>query len=57
MIEVDASARPEIAQEWGVLSVPTTFVIAANGQPRYVNHGVASAEKLIQQLELEDYTI
>jgi thiol-disulfide isomerase/thioredoxin len=57
VIEVDASARPEIAQEWGVLSVPTTFIIAANGQPRYVNHGVASAEKLIQQLELEDYTI
>jgi thiol-disulfide isomerase/thioredoxin len=57
VIEVDASARPEIAQEWGVLSVPTTFVIAADGQPRYVNHGVASAEKLIQQLELEDYTI
>jgi thiol-disulfide isomerase/thioredoxin len=57
VIEIDASARPEVAQEWGVLSVPTTFVIDAAGKPRYVNHGVASAEKLIQQLELEDYTI
>lgn len=57
VIEVDASQQPEIAQEWGVMSVPTTFIIDANGQPRYVNHGVATAEKLIQQLEIEDYSI
>jgi thiol-disulfide isomerase/thioredoxin len=57
VIEVDASTQPEVAQEWGVLSVPTTFVIDAAGKPRYVNHGVATADKLIQQLELEDYTI
>jgi thiol-disulfide isomerase/thioredoxin len=57
VIEVDASQQPEIAQEWGVLTVPTTFVIDANGQPRYVNQGVATAKKLIQQLEIEDYSI
>lgn len=57
VIEVDASRQPEIAQEWGVLTVPTTFVIDANGQPRYVNQGVATAKKLIQQLEIEDYSI
>ncbi|GAB4479798.1 MAG: hypothetical protein OHK0031_00430 [Anaerolineales bacterium] len=57
VIEVDASARPEVAQAWGVLSVPTTFIIDADGKARHVNHGVTSAEKLIQQLELEDYSI
>jgi thiol-disulfide isomerase/thioredoxin len=57
LIEVDASRRPEVAQEWGVVSVPTTFVIDAGGRPRFVNHGVATAEKLIHQLDLEDYTI
>jgi len=57
VIEVDASQQPEIAQEWGVLTVPTTFVIDANGQPRYVNQGIATAKKLIQQLEIEDYSI
>jgi thiol-disulfide isomerase/thioredoxin len=57
VIEVDASARPDLAQEWGVMSVPTTFVIDAKGKPCYVNHGVAMAEKLIQQLEIEDYSI
>lgn len=57
VIEVDASAQPELAQEWGVMSVPTTFVIDARGAPRYVNHGVTNAETLIKQLELEDYSI
>ena len=57
VIEVDASQQPEIAQEWGVLTVPTTFVIDASGQPRYVNQGIATAKKLIQQLEIEDYSI
>jgi thiol-disulfide isomerase/thioredoxin len=27
VIEVDASARPDLADYWGVLSVPTTFII------------------------------
>jgi len=57
VIEVDASAQPELAQEWGVMSVPTTFVIDASGKPRYVNHGVTNAETLIKQLELEDFSI
>lgn len=51
VIEVDAAAQPELADYWGVLSVPTTFIIDARGQARRVNHGVASAEKLEQQIE------
>ena len=51
VIEVDASQQPELAQDWGVLSVPTTFVIDSDGTPRHVNHGVATAEKLTHQLE------
>jgi len=57
VIEVDASQQPEIAQEWGVMTVPTTFVTDASGKARYVNQGIATAEKLIQQLELEDFSI
>jgi thiol-disulfide isomerase/thioredoxin len=49
VIEVDAAASPEVASQWGVLSVPTTFVIDSNGRPRHVNLGVASAEKLLDQ--------
>ncbi|MFZ5821836.1 MAG: thioredoxin family protein [Chloroflexota bacterium] len=57
VIEVDASQQPAVAQAWGVMTVPTTFVIDASGKPRYVNQGIAAAGKLIQQLEIEDYSI
>jgi thiol-disulfide isomerase/thioredoxin len=49
VVEVDAASQPEIASQWGVLSVPTTFLIDAQGNPRYVNHGVAPLEKLQRQ--------
>lgn len=51
LIEVDASAQAKLADSWGVLSVPTTFVIDSAGRPRQVNHGVTSTEKLLRQLE------
>lgn len=50
IVEIDASAQPAVADHWGVLSVPTTFVLDAAGAPRHINHGVASAAKLSQQL-------
>ena len=49
VVEVDAAGQPEIASQWGVLSVPTTFLIDAQGNPRYVNHGVAPLDKLQRQ--------
>ncbi len=51
IIQVDATERPDLADYWGVLSVPTTFIIDSKGQPRGINHGVASTEKLLRQLE------
>jgi thioredoxin 1 len=51
VIEVDASVQHDVADYWGVLSVPTTFVIDATGQPRAINHGLTSKEKLQRQLE------
>lgn len=51
VLQVDATQRPDLADYWGVLSVPTTFIIDAQGQPRGVNHGVASTDKLRRQLE------
>jgi thioredoxin-like negative regulator of GroEL len=57
VIEIDASEHTRIAKEWGVISVPTTYVLNADGKPRHVNHGVAPAAKLIRQLEIEDFEI
>jgi thiol-disulfide isomerase/thioredoxin len=51
VFEVDASRQPDVADAWGVLSVPTTFVIDPHGRPRAINHGVATAEKLYSQLK------
>ncbi len=51
VIEVDAAHRPDLARQWSVLSVPTTFILDRNGRPRQVNHGFASTEKLLGQLE------
>jgi thiol-disulfide isomerase/thioredoxin len=51
VIKIDAQEHPEVADHWGVLTVPTTFVIDPTGKARYFNPGVALAEKLQQQLE------
>jgi thiol-disulfide isomerase/thioredoxin len=51
VVEVDAAIHPELASEWGVMSVPTIFIIDASGRPRHVNHGVTTADKLFNQLK------
>ena len=57
ILEIDASSNTELVSNWGVLSVPTTYIFDNEGNPRHVNHGVAMTEKLFQQLEIEDYSI
>jgi len=51
VIEIDATERPDLAKAWGVMSVPTTFVLDPRGEARYVNNGVARAEKLLEQIK------
>lgn len=51
VIEVDATQRPDLAKQWGVMSVPTTFLLDARGEARYVNNGVTRVEKLMEQLQ------
>lgn len=51
VVEIDATERPDLAKTWGVMSVPTTFVLDARGEPRYVNNGIARAEKLLEQIQ------
>jgi thioredoxin 1 len=51
VIEIDAYERPDLARVWGVISVPTTFLLDARGEARYVNNGVARANKLMEQIQ------
>jgi len=51
VVEINAYEQPDLAKTWGVLSVPTTFVIDEHGEARYVNNGVARAEKLLEQIQ------
>lgn len=50
IIKVQALEDPHFTDSWGVLSLPTTFIIDARGRPRGVNHGVARAPRLVDQL-------
>lgn len=51
IFQVDVQANPDVAERWGVLSLPTTYILDRQGQPRDVNHGVTSTEVLKRQLE------
>ena len=50
VLEIDAAARPELARQFGVLTVPTTVVLGGDGRVLAVNHGFASADKLARQI-------
>ena len=50
--EHDAVAHPNLARRYRVLTVPTTVIIAPNGEVVAVNYGVTQANKLQRQLEM-----
>ena len=50
VLAVNVYEEPDLADQWGVLSLPTTFLIDAVGTPRGVNHGLAREDKLRRQL-------
>jgi thiol-disulfide isomerase/thioredoxin len=52
VIKIDASRRPEAARAFGILTVPATVVLAADGdQVVALNHGFAPSTQLIRQLQ------
>jgi hypothetical protein len=51
VIQVDAARRPEVARAFGVLTVPSTIVLAPTGQVIAVNQGFAPSRRLVEQLQ------
>jgi thiol-disulfide isomerase/thioredoxin len=52
VIRVDAAARPGVAEAFGVLTVPSTVVLAATGQAVVaINYGFAPTARLVEQLQ------
>jgi len=51
LIRVDAARQPEAARAFGILTVPSTVVLAAGGEHIVaVNQGFAPSSRLVQQL-------
>ncbi|MAE09251.1 MAG: hypothetical protein CL661_10890 [Bacteroidetes bacterium] len=50
IVKVDSTENPDGAKRWGVISVPTTFVLGRNGKPNKVNNGFVDENKLLAQL-------
>ena len=47
--KVDVDQNPQLAETYGVLSLPTTLVMDADGNARYINYGVVNPRKLTHQ--------
>lgn len=50
--EIDALDARDLADRFGILTVPSTVVIGPDGEVRAVNHGAATADRLILQAGL-----
>ena len=51
LMAIDVTTQPTLTDAWGVLSLPTTYIIDLISQPHGVNLGFATEKKLAAQLE------
>lgn len=51
IVEVDATTEHNLVQTYHVLTVPTTVVLDAVGNPCAVNYGFATTNRLLNQVE------
>ncbi len=51
IITIDAYEKPDVANAWGVMSVPTTFILDEHGDPKVINYGVTPFKKLYKQIQ------
>ena len=51
IITVDVTEQPTIAEQWRVMTLPTTYLFDASGSPNECNLGVTYADRLILQIQ------
>lgn len=51
VVKLDAVEHRRLADYYHVMTVPTTVVLDSRRRPVAVNHGLASAERLLSQIE------
>jgi thioredoxin-like negative regulator of GroEL len=51
IINIDAARRPDVAHAFGVLTVPSTAILAPAGELVALNQGFAPSHKLVNQLQ------
>lgn len=56
LVKLDAVDQRELADFYHVMTVPTTVVLDRTGRPVAVNHGLASPDRLLAQLEQAEAT-
>lgn len=51
IVPIDALEQPELAKRYGILTVPSTVVLAADGRATAVNYGYVPAKLLLEQVQ------
>jgi thioredoxin 1 len=51
VVRIDAARQPEVAQTFGIMTVPSTVVLDPTGRVAAVNHGFAPTQQLVRQLQ------
>ena len=51
IVSIDALEQPELAERYGILTVPSTVVLRRDGRASAVNFGYAPASQLLGQIE------
>ncbi len=54
--KVNALEHEDLARQYGVLTVPTTVILDAKGRPQAINHGLATPERLREQIQRACHT-
>lgn len=51
VVDVDATSEHELVETYRVMTVPSTVLLDATGQPQAINYGFANTQRLLDQVD------